>query len=190
MAEAPIPVPADAIPVGAPPMGELFTQYDPGAATDMFAPGYIKGFGKSENAVNAWREKNRPVMTEADLNATRMPNPWVEPNSGVYPGGYGPYGAARVPDNLGFFDQRGVVDPEALKVMSQGGQYDFNARRDAITARLQENYDRRYAADRSNQTNPWYVGPELDMAQYENDPWGRPKVEYAPVKHKPIGWMG
>jgi len=147
-------------------MGELFSQYMPGAPTDLFAPGYIKGFAPAEQAVNAWRERNRPVITEADLEATRLPNQWTDPNPGVYPGGVGPYGAARVPDNLRFGDKRGTVDPEALRVMAQGGPYDINARRGAIAKRLQDNIDQQYAADVSNMTNPWYVGPKLNMAQY------------------------
>jgi hypothetical protein len=36
-------------------------------------------------------------------------------------------------------DQRGIVDPEALRVLAQGGKYDFNARRDAIAQRLTAN---------------------------------------------------
>jgi hypothetical protein len=185
---APVPVP---VPEAAAPMGELFSQYMPGSPTDLFAPGYIKGFAPAEQAVDAWRARNRPMITQADLEATRLPAEWVDPNPGVYPGGVGPYGAARIPDNLAFGLKQGTIDPEALRVMAQGGPYDAGARRNAITARLQENYDRRYAADRSNLTNPWYVGPELDMEQYEKDPWGRPKVEYEPVKHKQaLGWLG
>jgi len=168
MPAAAVAVPIPEVPVSqASPeaLGELFAQYDPGAPTDMFAPGYIRGFRPSERAVDAWRAENRG-LTHADIEATRMPEAWTDTRvSGVYPGGVGPYGAARVPDNLRFTDQRGTADPEALRALAQGGRYDMGARRASIAQRLMDNTTNRNNWARNIQDDPWYLGDDAYSGQ-------------------------
>jgi len=115
--------------------GELFTSYDPvGAMGGLFAPALIRGYAPSEKAVADWTAANR--MTREDVDAFRMPNPWTDPTQktpadGVY--------SAGVPINQSYGDPRGMVDPNALRVWSQGGKYNAAARRDAIAQRLMAN---------------------------------------------------
>ena len=118
-------------------MGELFSQYNAGSPTDLFAPAYIRGFAPAEQAVNAWREQNRG-MTPAMLEQTRMPSEYRPSNLLPAEGG-GPYGAGRIPQYMMTGDPRGSLDGEALRVLAQGGSYDMGARRDAIAQRLSLN---------------------------------------------------
>jgi hypothetical protein len=53
-------------------------------------------------------------------------------------GGDGVYGGP-IPLKQTYGDNRGQIDPEALRIASQGGHYDIDARRAAIAARLAEN---------------------------------------------------
>jgi hypothetical protein len=146
MADAP-PVPVDpaadpaaiaaavAAPQQGPPVGNLFQTYDPGSTSDLFAPAYIHGYKPSTDAVSAWMAANRG-MTRADVDATRIAQPWTDPSKTL--GGDGVYGGP-IQANQVYGDSRGMVDPEALKVWSQGGHYDMNARRNAIAQRLADN---------------------------------------------------
>ena len=69
------------------------------------------------------------AVTYGNIDQTRMP---------IASRGHRPIeyrltvGMAGVPLTQVYGDQRGQIDPEALRVLAQGGQYDFNARRDAI----------------------------------------------------------
>src|SRR5262245_21660823 len=100
--------------------------YNPeGAMGGMFAPAYIAGYQPSMDAVAAWQAANRS-MTPEMVEETRMPAAWQAPSSssstadalglkaagmpGATSGGGGSYG-----------DPRGNVDPEALRILAQGG---------------------------------------------------------------------
>lgn len=145
MADAPpVPVPADpaadltaavATAPAAQPMGNLFQTYQAGSPTDAFVPAYIKGYKPSMDAVSAWEAENRG-LTRADVDATRIAQPWTDPSKTL--GGDGVYGGP-IQANQVYGDSRGMVDPEALKVWAQGGHYDMNARRNAIAARVAAN---------------------------------------------------
>lgn len=103
-----------------PAMGSLFQSYDPkGAMNGMFAPAYIHGYAPSQTAVTNWNAAHHPLMN-ADIESTRMPR--AAGSTSQFHG-----------------DPRGAVDPEALRVLSQGGQYNMQARRDAIAARVAQN---------------------------------------------------
>jgi hypothetical protein len=138
------------------PEGDIFKSYDPqGGMGGMFAPGYIKGYAPSEDAVQKWTAENQG-MNAGMIEQTRMPNEWVDPNAGVSPYaamglGMGPYGAGRIPNNLQF-NPNGSVDPEALRVAAQGGKYDMDARRNAIAQRVQSNA---VASAPKPAANPW-----------------------------------
>ncbi len=75
----------------------------------LFAPAYQAGSQPSLDAVNAWMANNFS-MTAPKVEATRRP---VAFNTG---------------------NPAGMVDPEALRVLAQGGPYDANARRNEIAA--------------------------------------------------------
>lgn len=124
-------------------MGDLFKDYDPkGAMNGLFAPAYIKGFEPSEKAVAAWQTENYGLTPEM-VDQTRMPNPW-QPPANVDPtavaiamrtgGGTGVSGT-----NLNLGDPKGSVDPEALRILAQGGKYNMSARRDAIAQQVAAN---------------------------------------------------
>jgi hypothetical protein len=118
-------------------LGALYKDYNPqGAMGGLFAPAYIHGLNASENAVAAWNATNRPV-TFANIEQTRMPNP-VQPGPVPMSAGNGVYGGP-IPLRQAYGDPKGIIDPEALRVLSQGGKYDFNARRDAIAQQLAAN---------------------------------------------------
>lgn len=87
--------------------------YNPvGAMGGLFAPAFIHGDPQSEAATQAWMAKN-----------WSMTNPMVE--------------QTRQPVSFNTGNPAGMVDPEALRVLSQGGPYDMNARRAAIAAQVQ-----------------------------------------------------
>ena len=114
----------------------LYKDYNPqGAMGGLFAPAYIHGLPASENAVSTWQAENHPV-TYGNIDQTRMPLPFQGPSA--MSAGNGVYGGP-IPLTQVYGDQRGIVDPEALRVLAQGGKYDFNARRDAIAQRLTAN---------------------------------------------------
>lgn len=116
---------------------DLFSGYSPqGAAGGLFAPAHVPGFPTSQQAVANWRGSNRGITSEM-VDQLRMPQEWFgpEPESQER----GPYGGGRIGTHLRFGDQRGMVDPNALRAASMGGTYDVNARRDAIAARLAQN---------------------------------------------------
>jgi hypothetical protein len=118
-------------------LGALYKDYNPQSAMGgLFAPAYIHGLRRSEDAVAAWNAANRPI-TYANIEQTRMPNP-VEPGPVPMSAGNGVYGGP-IPLRQAYGDPKGMMDPEALRVLAQGGRYDFNARRDAIAARLAAN---------------------------------------------------
>jgi hypothetical protein len=134
-AVAAVPVPAvpdvSAVPISIDPQSDMATHYDPtGAMGGLFAPGFIRGYQPSEDAVMAWNAQNRGV-TRADVDATRMPGDFTTsaartPADGVYGSG--------VPQQQAYGG--GAVDPLALRAWAQGGKYDASARRAAIAARL------------------------------------------------------
>ena len=130
MADTPVPVPTAEAP------GNIFEGYQAGSVDDMFAPAYIKGFAPSEKAVAAWTAANRPGI--GIVEQSRMPNPYIDPATNPVIGADGVYGNG-VPIKQSYGDNRGMVDPEALRVAAQGGHYDLEGRRAAIAARLAEN---------------------------------------------------
>lgn len=140
-------------PSSAAPIGNLFQTYDPGSPSSLFAPAYIHGYKPSEDALSAWNATNHP-LTRDDVDALRMPNLYT-PASPKTPAD-GVYGAG-VPINQMYGDARGAVDPAALRVLAQGGQYDVGARRNAIAARLAQN------ATLQAQPAPAPVDPQAGM---------------------------
>lgn len=130
-----------------------------GALGGMFAPAYIAGNQQSQDAVQKWTAENQG-MNAGMIDQTRMPPEWQQPEpANPYAGfggmGYGNYGAGRIPNQLTFGDSRGPVDPEALRIASQGGKYDMNARRDAIAGRVLANTNAQTAYNKSQAANPW-----------------------------------
>ena len=92
------------------------------------------------------------------------------------PGGYGPYGQGNIPHNIAFGGD--AIDPEALRAMAQGGQYDLGARRNAITERLLYNQElKNIAVEQQKRSmaaaaamNPWAnVGQPTMLTEYQND---------------------
>jgi hypothetical protein len=79
------------------------------AMGDLFAPAYNRNDPASVANVDAWMAQNFS-MTNPKVEQTRQP---VSFNTG---------------------NPAGMVDPEALRVLAQGGPYDMNARRNAIAA--------------------------------------------------------
>jgi hypothetical protein len=164
MADAPVAAEA------APAMGAVFENYNPeGALGGLFAPAYVHGYAPSQQAVADWQALNHG-MNAKTLEETRMPNEWVNPgelqaagpmlgDKKMSPHGYDRYGSGRIPDRLSLLDPKGQVDPEALRVMAQGGQYDMAGRRAAIAQRLAANAGQQTAYDASlaktNPYNPW-----------------------------------
>lgn len=117
-------------------LSSLYTDYNPqGGMGGLFAPAYIHGLKASEDAVSKWGLENHPV-TYANIDQTRMPNPFQGPSP--MSAGNGVYGGP-IPLQQAYGDPKGSIDPEALRVLAQGGKYDFNARRDAIAQRLASN---------------------------------------------------
>ena len=132
MPEVPVPE-MPAVPAGGEvPMGDLFQNYDPtGALGGMFAPALIRGWAPSEKAVADWTRANRS-MTPQGIEDTRMPFPAMG-DRGTAPSDQ--YGGGAIPLNLDY-TSKGGVDPEALRVWSQGGKYDWDKRRNLISQRL------------------------------------------------------
>lgn len=116
--------------------GSIFENYNAqGPMGGMFAPAYIQGFAPSEQAVQQWQQANHG-LTRADVDALRMPAASTGP-SPMSAGQY-PY-SGPIPLNQTYGDPRGMVDPEALRVLAQGGKYDVAGRRAAIAARVAQN---------------------------------------------------
>jgi hypothetical protein len=169
-ARAPVSPEAAAADAGINPnqMGSLFDTYNPqGALNGTFAPAYIAGYAPSAKAVKDWQALNRGV-TQDIVNQTRMPNLWSNPQNTL--GGNGVYGGP-IQANQSYGDSRGMVDPNALRAMSQGGPYDIDARRSAIAQRIAQNNALMAAAgqapavqpiplmtDQTNQTFPDQTG--------------------------------
>lgn len=134
--------PATPVPGAPAPTTSLYEGYDPvGALQGMFAPAYLKGFQPSSDAVMAWQKINRGVTPDI-IEQSRMPALWTDPTKGITAVEGGPptkYGEGRIPDNPQLGDQRGMVDPAALRAAAMGGPYDLAARRNAIAARVLEN---------------------------------------------------
>jgi len=125
-----------------------------------FAPAYAAGNEQSAADLSAWKAVNRN-MPQAAVEQTRMPGEWMPPAqnpAGGFGGSgdaaYGTYGAGRIPNQMTFGDPRGQVDPEALRIQSQGGRYDMNARRDAIAARVLANTNAEAAYNQSRAVQP------------------------------------
>jgi len=79
------------------------------AMGDLFAPAYRANDPASVQAVNDWQNRVFNV-NPGNIEQTRKPVSFNTGNPG------------------------GMLDPEALRMMAQGGPYDFNARRNAIAA--------------------------------------------------------
>ncbi len=79
------------------------------AMGELFAPAYNRNDPAAVANVDAWMAKNFS-MTNPKVEQTRTP---VSFNTG---------------------NPAGMVDPEALRVLAQGGPYDMDARRNAIAA--------------------------------------------------------
>ena len=130
------PAPAPAATDNAAVLASLYQDYNPqGAMGGLFAPAYIHGLKASEDAVAAWNAANHQV-NYGNIDQTRMPNAYQGPSA--MSGGDGRYGGP-IPLTQVYGDQRGIIDPQALQALAQGGKYDFNARRDAIAARIAAN---------------------------------------------------
>jgi len=80
---------------------------------DLFAPAYQAGNPASMQAVSDWQNRVFNVNGQ-NIDQTRKPVSFDTGNPG------------------------GMVDPEALRVLAQGGPYDFDARRNAIAAQVQQ----------------------------------------------------
>jgi len=76
---------------------------------DLFAPVYQAGNQASMQAANDWQNRVFNVNSQ-NIEQTRKPASFNTGNPG------------------------GMLDPEALRVLAQGGPYDFDARRNAIAA--------------------------------------------------------
>jgi hypothetical protein len=98
------------------------------ALGDLFAPAYNPTDPQSVQAVQAWTDRNQGISS-AQVEQTRMPTAGV--NTG---------------------NTAGMVDPNALRSLAQGGPYDMNARRDAIAAKLQA---QQQAAAAKSAADPW-----------------------------------
>jgi hypothetical protein len=160
---AAVPVPDPASPTAPEqPMGDIFAKYNPGQVTDLFAPAYIRGFAPSENAVRAWSAYQHNV-TPGMLDELRMPN--ASQGAQTYSGGNGVYGGP-IPLKQQYGDPRGALDPEALRMMAQGGHYDVEARRNAIAARLAANAAAQPAPAPPVTNDPW----SKRMSQQEVEP--------------------
>jgi len=98
------------------------------ALGDLFAPAYNPTDPQSVQAVQAWTDRNQGI-SPAQIEQTRMPTAGV--NTG---------------------NPAGMVDPAALRSMAQGGPYDMDARRNAITAQVQA---QQQAAAAQPAADPW-----------------------------------
>ena len=84
-------------------------------------------------------------LTREQVEQTRMPEEWAPPQqlanpfAGSMMGG-GMRGVGMQGQSAGYNpDPRGMVDPAALVNSAQGGDYDFEGRRNAIAARVLAN---------------------------------------------------
>ena len=113
---------------------------------ELFAPAYQAGNQQSMDAVDAWMAKNFS-MTNPKVEQTRQP---VSFNTG---------------------NPAGMVDPEALRVLAQGGPYDMEARRNAVAAAVAQ--QAAGAQQRAQQgalqfpSGGWYATPKGQYFQYE-----------------------
>lgn len=76
-----------------------------------------------------------PTVDRAMIEQLRMPNEWRPPQQVTNPFMMGGGGAQQNQ----FVDPQGMVDPEALQAMAWGTDYDVEARRNAIAARIAAN---------------------------------------------------
>jgi len=135
--------------------------YNPeGELGGMFAPPHIAGDPVANAAVQKWMGENWGAVTNANIDQTRMPMPI---------GGSGesrsvPYGGT-IANTQAFGDKRGALDPEALRVLAQGGKYDMAGRRNAIAAQLVANNaptpSATPATDTPQQMPEWYTQRSL-----------------------------
>jgi hypothetical protein len=95
---------------------------------DLFAPVYQAGNQASMQAANDWQNRVFNVNSQ-NIEQTRKPASFNTGNPG------------------------GMLDPEALRVLAQGGPYDFNARRNAIAAAAQQQQPAAPAAPASPDIN-------------------------------------
>jgi hypothetical protein len=106
------------------------------ALGDLFAPAYIRSDPNSVQRVNDWQAQNFG-MTNQGVEATRIP---VGFNTG---------------------NPAGMVDPEALRVLAQGGPYDLNARRNAIAAQVQAQQQAQHPAPQTSQQAQQAAAPYI-----------------------------
>lgn len=99
-----------------------------------FAPAYIAGNAESKAAVDQWMAENFG-MTNPGVEATRRPNAAPVPIAPTGVGGLRGGGATGGYTYTG--DPRGTVDPEALRILAQGGKY--TDQRDKIAEQVMAN---------------------------------------------------
>jgi hypothetical protein len=149
--------------------GSIYDDYDPqGALGGLFAPAFIKGFAPSEAAVSKWQAANH-ALTPGMLDQTAMPAQWTPPAAPVAGSTFRQDGGSGISSNLNFGGNKPPVDPEALRVLAQGGKYDMAARRDAITQRILENAAAQSAAQTAAATS---ATPATAFTQGQRDPYG------------------
>jgi len=118
------------------------------ALGDLFAPAYLKSDPTSVQTLQTWTDKNRP-MTNAMVEQSRAPVAGV--NTG---------------------NPAGMVDPEALRTLSQGGAYDINARRDSVAAAAQAQQKAAAAQPQNPMAAYWAAyGQRMGVNPYANAGW-------------------
>ncbi len=162
---------ADA-PVDIPPAPEAFDiansdiarNYDAvGAMQGLFAPAYIHGYQPAEQAVARWNAENHP-LTPGMVDELRMPNPAQPASAETF---QVPYGGS-MPKNASFLDPKGTIDPNALRVLAQGGKYDVAGRRAAIAQQLMANQQPAPAAP---------AAPGMSQEDFDNNYWRMRRYE-------------
>jgi hypothetical protein len=146
-------------------MGNL---YDPvGALGGQFAPAHIPGSAQSQEALTNWG-KGRG-LSYGDIDALRMPLDYSTQNTNSNPyamfGGGGAYGN-QISSNIGFGDNRGMVDPNALLAASQHKPYDIGARRDAIAQRVAANQQAQAAQQQQQQPYQYPINGQAPGVPY------------------------
>jgi hypothetical protein len=96
-----------------------------GALGGLFAPAYIHGDPQAEAAVQKWQADNFG-MTNPGVDATRGPSTTVPTTTGF-----------GIRNTAGTMTLPGMVDPEALRALAQGGKY--VDQRDKIAAQVLAN---------------------------------------------------
>jgi hypothetical protein len=160
----------------------MWANYNPqGAMGGLFAPAYIRGpggstFQPSEDALAAYNAQQHP-LTSALVDELRIPNKPPVGGSGGTIGVNWPYSMG-VPAVQRYGDPRGTVDPEALRVLAQGGHYDVQARRDAIAQQVQANAAAAAAPPVAAPADPINIEGFNSYPEYATNPDGT--IKYGP----------